>query len=450
MTQAMRNYRVPLAATTIHRMLSVIFGGGGEGWHFRFNAENPLPYQFLIIDEWSMGDNALTAHVLDARGRGTHIIFIGDIEQLSPVGAGAPLRDMILAGVPRGDLTEIRRNAGTIVKVCAAIRDRRPVVLDRAPNPDANPPRNLQLIECANNEDAANKIVAFIRWIRDNRLILTETIDGRVEQRICDPVWDVQVLCAKNDGTPLARKPLNRRLQEELNPHGRTIKDSPFRAGDKVVCLKNSIFQAMPASGPALPPGAKTLSPGQYWIANGEQGRVEDVQEKLTVINFFHPDRLVKVPRGKPKTDAKGDKEHKGDQDAETGAGCDVDLAYVVTVHKFQGSETPVALIGLDDSPGARMVTSRNHFYTAISRPKFFGALFGTQATIDSACRRDGLRRTTALVERIAEARKSIEAGRLTVDVACISPLTETEDDILLDKGESVEVYARPNDNIPF
>lgn len=73
----------------------------------------------------------------------------------------------------------------------------------------------------------------------------------------------------------------------------------------------------------------------------------------------------------------------------------------MISGHKSQGSEWPVAIVVLDEA-GARVAT-RNWLYTCISRGKVFCLLIGKRTVLDEMCRRDGLRRKTFLVERIRE-----------------------------------------------
>ncbi len=116
---------------THHGLLGVEEADEGGGWVFKHNERKPLPYKFLFLDEQSMDDAMIFAALLKARAKGTHILFIGDTNQLPPVGNGAPLRDMVKAGIACGNLIEIRRNAGTIVRACAQIRDGKPFDIDK-------------------------------------------------------------------------------------------------------------------------------------------------------------------------------------------------------------------------------------------------------------------------------------------------------------------------------
>jgi len=303
--------------------------------------------------------------------------LIGDTNQLPPVGHGAPLRDLIAAGVPCGELREIRRNSGTIVKACAAIRDGKPVKTDEQLRPADG--RNMKLVDGGKGKQAQQAILELL---------------GKLSRRY-DPTWDCQVICAVNAKSDLSRKTLNELLQAELNPDGKRIKGSPFRVGDKVVCLKNGFVPTIEVDH-SSPDEVIENDDGGVYVANGEVGRVLAVDEKLTVMEFAAPRRVVRVPRGQAKDDADGEDE--------SGTGCNFDLAYAISCHKSQGSEFPVVIVALDEYPGARRVCSREWIYTAISRAKELCLLVGKGATIKSVCRRSALdKRKTFLRERVED-----------------------------------------------
>jgi len=56
---------------------------------------NQLPCDFLVVDETSMVDIHLAASLLRALKPGAQILFVGDVDQLPPVGPGNFFRDMI-------------------------------------------------------------------------------------------------------------------------------------------------------------------------------------------------------------------------------------------------------------------------------------------------------------------------------------------------------------------
>jgi ATP-dependent exoDNAse (exonuclease V) alpha subunit len=103
-------------------------------------------------------------------------------------------------------------------------------------------------------------------------------------------------------------------------------------------------------------------------------------------------DEIV-IPRGKSE---KAD----GDEDAATG--CSWDLAYGLSCHKMQGSESRVAIVCLDSYAGARRVCSREWLNTAISRAKSDCYLIGKRHLADAMCRQQAIwKRKTLLRERI-------------------------------------------------
>lgn len=366
-TEAMQRYGLPLEAKTIHRLLGVTRNGhDGKGWGFNYNRENPLPYRIVVIDEVSMLDVDLATALFTACQPGTHILLIGDPGQLPPVQHGAPLRDMLAAGIPAGELTEIRRNAGDIVHACKAIREGRR--WEPSPFIDIDNGHNLKHIESLRATHS----------IRHLERLLESAPAG------IDPVWDCQVMVALNESGELSRVDLNKRVQAILNAGGRKQDGSDFRDADKVICTSNcwlplgnklssESYQQMVAA-------SKDMEDEDF-VANGEIGQVVHQEKKLLVVKFPSPERTVLVKGEFVKA---------------------FDLAYAITVHKSQGSQWKVPIYMSDDGKGARMVASRELIYTALSRAEQLMITIGRKATIDLDCRREALSvRKTFLAEQL-------------------------------------------------
>ncbi len=95
------------SASTIHRLLGFAPGKG-----FKHNLENPLPVDLVVIDEASMLDLSLAYSLLKAIQPGTHLLLVGDVDQLPSVGAGDVLRDVIASDIaPLTRLSVIFRQA---------------------------------------------------------------------------------------------------------------------------------------------------------------------------------------------------------------------------------------------------------------------------------------------------------------------------------------------------
>jgi exodeoxyribonuclease V alpha subunit len=392
-TEAMQRYGINLRARTIHSLLGVDSHSHGGGWSFKHDENNPLDYAYIIVDEASMIDTDLAAALFRACGKGTHVLLVGDTGQLPPVGHGAPLRDLIAAGVPTGELTEIRRNSGAIVEACHKIRGG----AQFSPCPVLRPGEgeNLKLLPAVSASAAIEQIVKTIRAVGVRGL--------------ANPIWDCQVVVAVNARSELSRKAINQRLQNELNPGGERVAGNPFRVGDKIVCLKNGFYPVVDDAPAGFNESAEE---GKVFVANGEQAEVKHVEHRLTIVQMDAPARLIKIPRGAGGSEenesgsqgAGGDGDNS-DESADTG--CQWDLAYGISCHKAQGSEWPVVLVVLDEYPGARMVCSREWLYTALSRAKTACFLVGKLSTGHAMIGRQAIRnRKTFLVERIKEEEK--------------------------------------------
>jgi len=85
---------IPLEASTIHRLLGTISGSP----YFRYNAENLLPLDILVLDEASMVDLALMSKLIQAMPDDARLILLGDKDQLASVEAGSVLGDICNTG----------------------------------------------------------------------------------------------------------------------------------------------------------------------------------------------------------------------------------------------------------------------------------------------------------------------------------------------------------------
>ncbi len=374
-TEVLLQAGVKIQATTTHRLLGIEQGdtGGydGSGWSFIHNERNPLPHKWIFRDERSMVDTDIDAALLKARAHGTHLIDFGDINQLSPVGHGAPMRDLIAAGVPYGELTEIHRQvAGSrIVQACAELRDTGRFRFSRRLD---LPNENLVLRPCRSP----------MRQIME----IERIIQGIGKKGKYDPKWDVQVLCAVNEKSLVGRKNLNKRLQKMLNSNGVRAQGNPFAVGDKIICTRNGKLPAKNKHGP------EADDDGRVVVANGELAEVLEVTPALTVARLMAPERVVIIPRGQE----------------EGSTGCNWELGYAISGHKSQGSEWPIVIVVVDEYSGASWVCDRSWIYTAISRAKVCCICVGRQTRVDEFCSRSFLgRRKTFLRELIEEQRNA-------------------------------------------
>ncbi|HWM63440.1 MAG TPA: AAA family ATPase [Solirubrobacterales bacterium] len=326
-------------AGTIHRMLE--WRPGAEP---AFKPGHPLPVDLVIVDESSMLNLRTMEVLLGGLAESTHIVFVGDADQLPPIGAGRPFDDLIDSGtVPVVRLSLIFRQAARSMITTAAheINHGRPPHL----NPEEGQERDFFLIDRPNPERALETVVE----------VVAERAPGRYE---VDPIRDVQVLAPMYKGA-VGIDVLNERLQARLNPRGKPALSERFRIGDRLIQTRNS---------------------HELGLMNGSIVflRSDDPEKEEIVVDS--EDGPLTIPYGETAT---------------------LRLAYAISVHKAQGCEVPVVVCVCHRSH-ARMLT-RPLLYTAITRARSVCVLVGDPAALATAVRRDdGGNRHSALAERLS------------------------------------------------
>ena len=301
----------------------------------------------MIVDESSMLNLRLIEVLLGGLAESTHIVFVGDADQLPPIGAGKPFEDLIGSGIaPVVRLTQIFRQAARSMITTAAHE----VNHGREPHltPGEDQDHDFFFIDRPNAERALDTVV--------------EIVAERAPKRFgVDPVREVQVLAPMYRGA-VGIDALNERLQEELNPHGKAAVGERFRLGDRLIQTRNS---------------------HELGLMNGSIVflRDDDPAEQEIVVETDEGETLT-IPYGETAT---------------------LRLAYAISVHKAQGCEVPV-VVGVCHRSHARMLT-RPLLYTAITRARNSCVLVGDRSVMGAAVRRDdGGGRHSGLAERLRAA----------------------------------------------
>ena len=328
-------------AKTIHRLLEFEPATG----EFKRNQQNPLKGDLFVLDEVSMVDVVLGHQFLRAVPSSACVILVGDMDQLPSVGPGSVLADLISSGVvPVVRLTEIFRQAAESEIVTAAYA----INQGRMPDLKSRDGSDFYFIEAQEPEAIQDLIVRLVK----------ERIPARFG---CDPKTDIQVLSPMNRSLLGARN-LNQVLQTALNPGdgGPEIQRFgwTFRIGDRVIQTENDYNRD---------------------VFNGDLGMIEKINriEQDMVVNF----------------DGRQVEYDFGDLD-------ELALAYVLSIHKSQGSEFPCVVIPLHTQH--YMMLQRNLLYTAVTRGKKLVVVVGTKKALGMAVRRqDTSQRHTALRGRL-------------------------------------------------
>lgn len=327
-------------AKTIHRLLRYNPNTGG----FEYSSDNPLPGPGLIIvDEVSMVDVELAATLLaavNADGSEAHqVVLVGDVDQLPSVGPGSVLRDLIASSrVPTTRLEFNYRQAGGSRIAELAHRVCQGEMISLQNEGD------FEFVAAEGGDNAAE----IIKWLAQTYVMA---------QGLSPLDW--QVLVPMHRGS-CGVKALNEALREIVNP---ARADAPalggFRGGDKVMVVRNNY---------------------QLEVFNGDLGIVKDVGKNSLTVDFgdgfeveFALEQLELLQ-----------------------------LAYASTIHKAQGSEFKLVIMGLCSQH--YMMLQRNLLYTGMTRAREKLILVGDSRSVAMAIKNNRIEeRLSRLKERVQE-----------------------------------------------
>lgn len=348
---------IGLKATTLHRLLGI--GLTGEAIQLTEDSTlSTLEGMLLIVDEMSMVDTWLMNWLLKAIPMGMQVVFVGDKDQLTSVGPGNVLKDILQSNqIPFTQLERVFRQdeLSTITTLAHAINT------GVLPADFSMQKKDRSFFECNTTQIPS---------------LVEKVVTRAIEKGYT--LQDIQVLVPLYKGVA-GIDALNHIIQAAVNPpHSkkREIRyfDKVFRVGDKVLQQVN-----MPEKS----------------VYNGDIGYVEaimtDNQTQEMIIRF---DEQLEVSYTANEFNQ-------------------ITLAYCCSIHKAQGSEFPLVILPMVSAYG-RMLR-RDLLYTAITRSKQSIVFCGEEQAFQVASKQVGEQRRTRLLEFLIEDPKQINVMYTTV-----------------------------------
>ncbi|MHB1002171.1 MAG: SF1B family DNA helicase RecD2 [Armatimonadota bacterium] len=320
-------------AQTIHRLL------GFNGTDYAKSANNPIQTDVLIVDEASMIDVPLAWRLFQAVDLShTTVILVGDHCQLPPVGPGNILRDLIDSLVlPTTILDHVVRQAGILKENSIAIlRGEVP----KTPQKDHTDHGAWYVVD---QHSKADDIQRFILDLFEHALH---------EKLGFDILRDVQVLTPTHKG-PLGTMELNIMLQQLIQ----------LKLWDNVVA------PTLPDRRPKLYVNDKVIQTRNNYelgVMNGSVGIIRKA-DSSGALSVEFDGNLVHIEAGDPSRN-------------------DIQLAYVLSIHKAQGSEFPCSIVITHKSHSYQH--HRNLLYTGVTRASKTAIIVGDRWGITNCAKR--------------------------------------------------------------
>jgi exodeoxyribonuclease V alpha subunit len=274
----------------------------------------------IAIDESSMislSTIAMFVNVVRMYPIIPHIVFMGDVFQLSPVGYGSPFMDLIESDIATNTTLDVVHRQGSGSALLTAVTDLRNAIQVSVSEPG--------LFEICLTKDVVKPL---LRWI--------DLTKERSNESESSSVIIVPTRSLVGKLTPIVRdyiNPAGPDVDLFLDDECQNLLEK-YRKGDKIMQIKNNYGRS---------------------VFNGEMGVVVDLLKK--------PDEDVPYRLHVKFIGHEGDFYYSLSE-----AEDELTLAYVLNTHKAQGSEYDDVLIIMDQA--IPNFIHRNHIYTAASRGK--------------------------------------------------------------------------------
>lgn len=393
-------------ASTIHRLIR---------YHKTSSDTLQIEAGAIILDEASMVDTELMAAFLMCVRTGTRLVIVGDVNQLPSIGPGRVLYDLIEDGrFPTTRLEKVYRQ-GENSRIAFAARD-----VNNGDCPDlALRGTDFVFSQMENAEEMQDWMVdVVVNQIPAKYGFTHEEIQVLSPQKGKEyaPNWNGSVSA------------MNHALQDKLNPPDYGSRD-PFigggyvcRSGDRVLQTRNNYDLDVVngeqgivwrASQTAFRPSDEVItsyrtkkarelrSSNSLSMSEEEKRDLDNVDPKeassfvYSRVPTHNEDQvLVIVDYGTEKCPKLVG--YAADEVRQ------LELAYAVTVHKYQGSEAKAVVF--PTHMVHRYMLTRSLLYTAMTRAKEYLLVVGQGVAFDEATQNTrGTQRTTSLRERIGE-----------------------------------------------
>ncbi len=385
---------------TVHRLLKVRPQGTPR---YRFNADHPLAYDLVVVDETSMLSSSLMYRLLEAVSTDTELLLVGDPDQLASVEAGSVLADIARAAAREGSpLAAVTDRLITRHRFGAEIGALADAILA------GDAPGVLELLQKGvgslfpivegdttlageSGQGASQKRLPThfcpITWIEPGspgfRSLVAEVVAqakrlgelaraGDAEAAV-EAQKDLQVLCAHRSGW-LGAAGWNALVEKQLGVFG----GPPWYPGRPVMITRNTpaldlfngdIGLVLPAASPGSVESAAAQLGQKPTAATAGSSRMEAAFPQGRSVRRVSVARLDEVA-----------------------------TVHALTIHKSQGSEYRHAVVVLPERPSR--ILSRELFYTGVTRAIDRVTIVGSREVIAAAVARP-IRRASGLADRL-------------------------------------------------